>query len=174
MRRFAVVVALVGAGLVGLAGTASAHNSLIDSNPKNEATTDTGPAEVSLTFDLPVRAGEGLNSIAVTGPDGKSRWEAGPATVDSTVVTAPVRELGPKGVYTIGYRVMSADGHPVTGKLTFTLTRAGNGTPAKAAEESAGGGGGIPLWVWLAGAGVLLVAGLVFAMRVGGGDKQNA
>ena len=82
-----------------------------------------------LTFDQPVQAGEGLNSVAVTGPDGKE-WQGGSATVDSNVVTAPVRELGPKGVYTIGYRIVSADGHPVSGKLTFTLTREGNGTPA--------------------------------------------
>lgn len=172
MRRFFVVLALVGAGLVGLAGTASAHNSLISSDPKNESTMDVGPGEVTLTFDLPVRDGEGLNSIAITGPDGKSRWEAGTATVDSRVVSAPVRELGPKGVYTVGYRVMSADGHPVSGKLTFTLTMAGNGTPAKAVDPADSGGGGIPLWVWLGGAAVLLVVGLVFAMRVGSGDKQ--
>lgn len=171
MRRVVAVAALVCAGLVGLAGTASAHNSLTESNPTNESTMDTGPDEVTLTFNLPVREGEGLNSVAVTGPGG-DHWEAGPATVASNVVSTPVRKLGPKGVYTIGYRIMSADGHPVRGKLTFTLTKAGNGTPATVAEP-ADGGGGIPLWVWLGGAAVLLVIGLVFALRVGSGDKQR-
>lgn len=169
MRRVAVVAALVGLALLGTAGPALAHNSLIDSDPKHESTVDKGPGNVTLTFDQPVRDGEGLNSIAVVGPKG-DRWEAGPATVDSNVVSAPVRELGPKGIYKIGYRIMSADGHPVSGELTFNLTRAGDGTPAPAQNSrlSGEGGGGIPLWVWIGGAVVLLGAGLVFALRFGG------
>jgi hypothetical protein len=130
---------------------------------------------VVLTFDQPVQEGDGLNSIAVTGPDGKE-WQAGPATVDSNVVSAPVRELGPKGTYTIGYRIVSADGHPVSGQLEFELTVAGNGTPApadsgatdSAAAGNGGGDDGLPIWVWLVGAAVLLGAGLFVALRMGG------
>lgn len=171
------MLALAGVGLLGLATPAFAHNSLTSSNPANAASVDVGPQTVELTFDQPVQEGDGLNSVAVTGPDG-SHWEAGPAKVDSNVVSAPVRELGPKGTYTIGYRIVSADGHPVSGELTFTLTKAGNGTPAKdlpsgtRAGTSAATGesddGGIPIWVWLVGAAVLLGAGLVFALNIGG------
>ncbi len=184
MRRFArgvAVLALAGVGLLGLATPAFAHNSLTGSNPVNEASLDVGPQTVELTFDQPVQEGDGLNSVAVTGPDG-SHWEGGPAKVDSNVVSAPVRELGPKGTYTIGYRIVSADGHPVSGELTFTLTTAGNGTPAKddpsgtrtdtsdAAGES--DDGGIPIWVWLVGAAVLLGVGLVFALNIGGKQSE--
>ena len=179
MRRLFAVVTLAGLGLFALAAPASAHNSLISSNPANEASLDTGPAAIVLTFDQPVQNGEGLNSVAVTGQDGKE-WQGGAATVDSNVVSAPVRELGPTGVYTIGYRIVSADGHPVSGTLTFTLTKAGNGTPAPASadNESAGsadGGsdsGGLPIWVWLAGAVVLLGAGLFVALRIGGKQPE--
>lgn len=172
------VLVLAGLGLFVMAAPAFAHNSLTGSNPVDEASLDSGPAEVVLTFDQPVQEGEGLNSVAVTGPDGK-QWQGGPATVDSNVVTAPVRELGPKGVYTIGYRVVSADGHPVSGELTFTLTTAGNGTPAPEdssnTRNSAGDSGndGVPIWVWLAGAVVLLGAGLFVALRIGGGKQPE-
>lgn len=188
MRKFAKglsVVALAGLGLFAMASPAFAHNSLTSSNPANEAVLDAGPAEVVLTFDQPVQEGEGLNSIAVTGPDGE-QWQGGAAKVDSNVVSAPVRELGPSGKYTIGYRVLSADGHPVSGELTFELTKAGNGTPAAkgdagwidknpdAGGESGGGdGGGMPIWVWLVGAVVLLGAGLFVAMRIGGGKQPE-
>jgi len=180
MRRLAKglsVLVLAGLGLFALAAPAFAHNSLTGSNPVDEATLDAGPAEVVLTFDQPVQAGEGLNSVAVTGPDGK-QWQGGPATVDSNVVTTPVRELGPKGVYTIGYRIVSADGHPVSGELKFTLTTAGNGTPAPEEttqnSSSAGpGDGGVPVWVWLVGAVVLLGAGLFVALRIGGGKQPE-
>jgi methionine-rich copper-binding protein CopC len=178
MKRLLAVLALAGLGLFALAAPASAHNSLISSNPAENASMEAGPQEIVLTFDQPVQEGEQLNSIAVTGPDGKE-WQGGPARVDSNVVTAPVRELGPRGVYTIGFRIVSADGHPVSGKLTFTLTKAGNGTPAEAnvdgGSSTPGGGsddGGLPIWVWLAGAVVLLGAGLFVAMRIGGKQPE--
>ena len=178
MNKFAKalsVLALAGLGLFALAAPASAHNSLTGSNPADKAVLDAGPAEIVLTFDQPVQEGDGLNSIAVTGPDGE-QWQGGAATVASNVVTAPVRELGPSGTYTIGYRIVSADGHPVSGKVTFTLTKAGNGTPAAASAdsgsvpgtESGGSDSGLPIWVWLVGAGVLLGAGLFVALRIGG------
>jgi copper resistance protein C len=179
MRKLLAVLALVGLGLFALAAPASAHNSLISSNPDDNASLDAGPRTVVLTFDQPVQEGEGLNSVAVIGPDGKE-WQGGSAEVDSNVVSAPVRELGPAGVYTIGYRIVSADGHPVSGKLVFTLTEAGDGTPAPdgangTSAASTGGGDastGLPIWVWLVGAALLLGAGLVVALRIGGKQPE--
>jgi hypothetical protein len=190
MRKFAKavsmslsVLALAGLGLFALAAPASAHNSLTGSNPADKAVLDAGPGEIVLTFDQPVQEGEGLNSIAVTGPDGE-QWQGGAATVDSNVVTAPVRELGPSGTYTIGYRIVSADGHPVSGELTFTVNTAGSGTPAAegdpgwidmnpGADGDSGDDGGMPIWVWLVGAVVLLGAGLFVALRIGGGKQPE-
>lgn len=173
MRKLLTVLALAGLGLFALAGTASAHNSLVSSNPTQDASLAAGPQTVVLTFDEPVQEGKGLNSVAVTGPDGKE-WQGGPATVDSNVVSAPVRELGPTGTYTIGYRIVSADGHPVSGKVTFNLTQAGNGTPAAASAAMSTGtaSSGVPIWVWLVGAGVLLGAGLFVALRIGGKQPE--
>jgi methionine-rich copper-binding protein CopC len=177
MRKLLAVLTLTGLGLFALASPAWAHNSLVSSNPTEEASLSAGPQTVVLTFDQPVQEGEGLNSIAVTGPDGKE-WQGGPASVDSNVVSAPVRELGPKGVYTVGYRIVSADGHPVSGKVTFTLTKAGNGTPAVASASTGSGiadsdpDGGLPIWVWLVGAGLLLGAGLFVALRIGGKQPE--
>lgn len=178
MRRLLAVLALAGLGLFALAVPASAHNSLVSSNPVNEATLDAGPQTVVLTFDQPVQEGEGLNSVAVTGPDG-TQWQGGPAKVDSNVVSAPVRALGPAGIYTVGYRIVSADGHPVSGKVTFTLSKPGTGTPAKVSENTTvpgtteGDSSGVPIWLWLVGAAVLLGAGLFFAMRIGGGKQSE-
>lgn len=175
MKRLLAVLMLAGLGLFALAAPASAHNSLVSSNPSNQASLDAGPQTVVLTFDQPVQEGEGLNSVAVTGPDG-TQWQGGPARVDSNVVSAPLRTLGPAGTYTVGYRIVSADGHPVSGKVMFTLTKPGTGTPAKVTADSPSvpgttsgdSSGGVPIWVWLAGAAVLLGAGLFIAMRIGG------
>lgn len=169
MRRAATVLLLIVLGILGLATPALAHNQLTSSNPADKQSLDTGPGQVVLTFDQPVQAGAGLNTVTVTSENG-DHWEGGAAEVASNVVTTPVRDLGPAGDYTIAYRIISADGHPVDGTLTFTLTEAGDGTPAEPPADSASGedSGGVPIWVWIGGAVVVLGAGLFFALRIGG------
>ncbi|MCE7005035.1 copper resistance protein CopC [Kibdelosporangium philippinense] len=183
MRRFVAASVLAGLAFVGLATPALAHNSLVDSNPKDKVSLATGPQTIQLTFDQPVQDGDGINTISVMDPQG-NHWEAAPPQVNSTVVSAPLRPLGPSGVYRIAWRVLSADGHPVKGELSFTLTTAGNGTPLPAdelakfnngASVSAPGeaeSGGIPTWVWIVGAVLVLGIGIVFALRMGGKEDD--
>ncbi|WP_156755442.1 copper resistance CopC family protein [Actinokineospora pegani] len=183
----ALVTALVALfALVGLAGTALAHNQLVGSTPAQNATLETGPASIELTFDQPVQAGKDLNTIVVVGPDGTSQWQDGTAVVKSNVVSVPLRDLGPAGVYNVGYRILSADGHSVSGQLPFTLTKAGTGTPsdqplnasAPAADDSTSAAApqnandeGVPIWVWIVGAVVLLGGGVLLAAKVGGSEQ---
>jgi methionine-rich copper-binding protein CopC len=181
--RLAAVTVLAGLALAGLATPALAHNSLVDSTPMDKATVQTGPASIQLTFDQPVQDGKAYNTIAVL--DTKdNHWESGPATVSGNVVTAPVRPLGPAGEYSIGWKVLSADGHSVQGSLKFTLSKAGNGTPtppeelAKFTSSAAGqsgdtADGGVPTWVWIVGAVLLLGIGVVLALRMGGKEENG-
>jgi hypothetical protein len=166
MRRLIVALLLTGVAVVGPATPAFAHNVLVGSQPSKGATLTVGPTEVRFDFNAPVRTGP--NTITVLGPNG-THWErTSTATVDGNSVSTRVAPLGPAGVYTASYAIISADGHPVTGDITFTLATAGNGTPitpAVAAVSGGGGGGGVPIWVWILGAAVLLAAGLVFALR---------
>ncbi|MGH3904907.1 MAG: copper resistance CopC family protein [Pseudonocardiaceae bacterium] len=171
MRRIAALFTLVGLALLFGAGPAAAHNVLIGSDPADGAALATGPERVSLTFDLPVQPG--FTTLTVTGPDG-NQWQADAPVEDGATVTAAIRELGPAGEYRIGYQVLSADSHPVRGVVRFTLTTPGNGSPAAppdtAGADPAGAepaGGDTPVWPWLAGAGVLLAAGVLVALRVG-------
>lgn len=148
-------------------GLVAMHNELLGTDPPYGARLGAGPARVMLIFDLPAQ--RGFSTIVVTGPD-RSQWQAGPATEDGTTVSAPVRSLGPAGEYTVAWRIVSADGHPVHGTFPFTLTTAGPGTavaapPNAARSGSATSSAGPPLWPWLTGAGVLVVAGLVIALR---------
>ncbi|MCI2418585.1 copper resistance protein CopC [Saccharopolyspora sp. K220] len=174
MKRLVAVAVLALAALLGGAGTALAHNVLVSSDPADGAQLAAGPREVRLTFDQPVRSGEGYNTVTVVGPDG-SYWTDGQMRVEGNTVIASVRELGPAGVYTIGYRVLSNDGHPVPGKVTFTLTTAGKGAPAPPPQTAEQPGqqaqseesGGMPIWPWIAGAVVLVIVGLVLALRLG-------
>ncbi|HWD05081.1 MAG TPA: copper resistance CopC family protein [Amycolatopsis sp.] len=182
MRKAFLALVITVAALFGLATPALAHNVLISSDPANGASVANGPAKVTLTFDQYVQDAD-VNQIAVTGPDG-NQWAEGPVTVTNNVISAPLRPLGPAGKYTIGYRILSADGHPVSGEIPFTLTKAGTGTPAKVEAAKATGAAsstasssssstGIPIWVWIAGAVVLLAIGLTVALRTGREPDQE-
>jgi copper resistance protein C len=168
------VAALAGFAVLGLGSPAFAHDVLVGSAPAAGATLASGPAEVRFDFNAPVR--EGPNTITVVGPNG-THWERTEnATVTGNSVSTPVAPLGAAGVYTASYRIISADGHPVTGEIHFTLTVAGNGTPAAAAATptSNSGGGGVPIWVWIVGAAVLLGVVLFVALRTGRGGEDSA
>ncbi|QWF80341.1 copper resistance CopC family protein [Amycolatopsis sp. CA-230715] len=175
MKKAVLTIALAAAAVLGTATPAFAHNVLVSSDPPKGASVETGPSKITLTFDAPVQPGN--NQLAVTGPDG-NQWTDGGVEVASNVVSAPVRPLGPAGVYKVGYRILSADGHPVSGETEFTLTKAGTGTPAaaKPADQDtakSSGSSGVPVWVWLVGAVVVLGAGLTLALRTGSGSAKE-
>lgn len=156
------------AAVVGTNGVLAMHNELLSTDPPYGAKLSTGPVRVSLTFDLPAQ--RGFSTLIVTGPD-RSQWQAGPATEAGTTVSAPIRPLGPAGEYTVAWRIISADGHPVQATFPFTLTTPGPGTaaaPSPKADQSgsAAGSDGSTMWLWLAGVSVLLAAGVVLTLRI--------
>jgi methionine-rich copper-binding protein CopC len=152
MKRLLIGAILACVAVLGLATPAFAHDVLVSSNPTNGARLTTGPTTVELSFNAPVQ--NGPNVITVIGPD-RNHWEKTTnATVNGDTASTSVAPLGPAGVYTIGYRVISADGHPSQGQVQFTLTTAGTGTPitttntGPAADTGTGGSGGLPIWMW--------------------------
>lgn len=163
VRRAVAVAMLVGAALLWGAGPAAAHNTLVSADPTDGTQLATGPSEVTLTFDQPVQGG--FNTITVTGP-GDTRWNTGDVTTSGNTASTAVAPLGPTGDYVIGYRVVSADGHPVTGSLRFQLTQAGTGTPVPASAPDSRDDSGLPLWPWILLAVALLAAGVVAALRL--------
>ncbi|MEV0200942.1 copper resistance CopC family protein [Nonomuraea sp. NPDC050691] len=182
MRRLLTVLLLVSAA-VGISLPARAHNVLISSDPKDGAALSAAPAQITLVFDQAVR--QGYAQVGVTGPGGAAMAD-GAASVAAEKVTVKVRPLTAGGAYVVGYRILSADGHPVTGKITFSLTAPASadtqataapeaapsetaGTSdaadsARAAEAAANGGAGMAV-VWIVSALLLLAAGTAVALR---------
>ncbi|OZF53767.1 copper resistance protein CopC [Rhodococcus sp. 14-2470-1b] len=167
MRKLIVAAVAISALLIG-APTASAHSVVTGSTPADGSEIAAGPAQVAVSFnEVPQSQFATLN---VVGPDG-NLWSKGDPRIEGQSIVVDVGELGPAGEYTIAYRVTSADGHPISGTIGFTLTTEGAGTPGAAASATGGGesdddsGGGIPVWIFLV-AGVLVFAGgLAYALR---------
>jgi copper resistance protein C len=183
--RGAAVTVLCGLALLLGAGPALAHTRLESSDPADGASLSTAPQRVSLTFNETMQPG--FTTLTVVGPD-QARYETGDVTANGDTVSIAVRPLGPAGNYQIGYRVVSEDGHPVSGSVGFTLTTAGPGaadaaSPAATAAaptssapvtaESApappAGAGGAPIWPWIVGAVVLVGGGVFAALRMARG-----
>ncbi len=95
-----------------------AHTELVSSSPKDGASVTTLPAMVELTFSEPVGS-RGL-FVVVTDPAGAQVAVGKPDVSDDTVRQA-TNGRGPAGDYTLVYRVVSADGHPVSGELRFVV-----------------------------------------------------
>lgn len=144
-RRTPALLGALAAAVLGplvlalaLAAPAQAHASLVASSPEDGASVATLPDEVSLTFSQEVRAPA---YVVVTGPGGD--LAAGDPAIDGDTVTQAVT-AGPAGDYSLTFRVVSSDGHPITGEVTFTVTEGDGSTPDSSAvaddPEVAGAG----------------------------------
>ncbi|WP_163510922.1 copper resistance CopC family protein [Fodinicola acaciae] len=164
--RFLVLLAAI----AGLAVTAPAyaHDVLVSSTPASGASV---PAPRMVTFVFNDVVLNKFAAVVVTGPDGKQYQDGAPRVVD-TSVSVNVKPLSAKGAYTASYRIVSADGHPVSGDITFTVTSTTPGsldpnapgvTQTTAPPAAAASGGDATPWVIGIGVAILVLAlGAVF------------
>jgi copper transport protein len=113
-RRLLALLALL--ALV-VPAAASAHVTLVSSQPVTQSKVDTPPTEVRLTFNGPVAIS--ANAIRVLAPDGT--LVSGPAKTEGggNVVVAPVSGIVDGKGYTVRWRVVGEDGHSPAGVFTF-------------------------------------------------------
>ncbi|WP_190394207.1 copper resistance CopC family protein [Nocardiopsis quinghaiensis] len=132
-RVAAALLAPLAAALVLAPSPALAHDALTGSSPEDGQTLDSVPEEVVLTFsNAPMEGGSG-SAVVVTGPDEETTYEEGEPAFDGTDVSVGLSTLDQAGEYTIGFRVVSSDGHPIQDTLTFSVTEE---AVAAAAPES--------------------------------------
>jgi len=97
-----------------------AHAILVKAQPEKESTITDVPEEVLLIFNDSV--GQEFLALAVIDPSGKrvDNHDAKLDFTDHSHLRASVSKLDP-GRYTVRYRVLSADGHVVSGKYFFDV-----------------------------------------------------
>ncbi|MFI9843304.1 copper resistance protein CopC [Nonomuraea sp. NPDC051941] len=108
----------------GMAAPALAHDALKSSSPAKDAEVKSLD-EVRLEFTAGVR----LPFVIVRGPGG-AELQSGKPEADGKVVTQAVKEPLPDGKYTIAYRVVSSDGHPIEGEIPFKVKGAETPSPS--------------------------------------------
>lgn len=115
-------MAMLAAALIVVVGwfapTAGAHAVLMSTDPDDGATLETPPGQVTLEFNEPVVITG--TPVELRTPDGgEVTGLASQLEGASVVVTLP--DLTEEGSYTVAWRVVSADGHPISGAFLFHL-----------------------------------------------------
>jgi copper transport protein len=132
MIRAAATLAAAAALLLGLPAGALAHAVLTHTTPHQGASVERAPAEVVLEFNEPVEASFGAVRVFDSNGERVDRGEVShPGGEQGSAAIALEDGLG-RGVYTATYRVVSADGHPVSGGFSFGVGEAvgtGRDTP---------------------------------------------
>ncbi len=111
----AVVVAL--AMLLGAGGAASAHDELTGTEPADGASVEVLPPTLELSFtSVPSGIGAQVTVLDDAGED----WAEGPVEIVDRTATQSLRAGAPAGEYTVSWRVVSSDSHPIEGVFSFT------------------------------------------------------
>lgn len=184
---FAGLVLAAVAALLALVpvSPASAHDVLEAVEPADGSVVAVVPATVRLTFNhTPI----GLGSQVLVKDENGTNQAEGPVIIVDNRVSQAVKADAPSGRYTVVWRVVSSDSHPIEGTFTFTAGP-GSGTgqpgtppaspapaPAPAPATKTAATTGFP-WGWAAGAAVLAAglaaAGVYVRRRVSGRDDEQ-
>lgn len=155
-QLLAVLAILVGVLALGT-GIASAHATVETSSPADGQSLPTSPEEISVTFSESVSTVSG--GLRVLNADGKQVSTGESRVSDGRTLVTDISETLPDGTYVATYRVLSADGHPVSGSLLFGV---GSGALDRSAQPTSDGD---RLWEIIGGIArsVLYLAALIAA-----------
>ena len=160
-RQLVAALAIL-VGVLALGTTAaSAHATLESSSPADGQSVPASPSEIRITFSEAVTTISG--GLSVLDADGKTVDVGNSEVVDGRTLVAPISETLSDGTYVTTYRVLSADGHPVSGSLLFGV---GEGALDRSAQPSSNGDrlweiiGGISRFIMYLAA--LIAAGVAF------------
>ena len=127
--------AILAAALLGAVAPASAHDAAESTSPASGATVAAPPEKVSVTFNKNPLA---LGSQMLVNDAAGANWADGAVEIVDNVASQKLKPGAPAGAYTVVWRVVSSDSHPIEGNFTFTATAGAAGSTAVAAVPTMG------------------------------------
>ncbi|MFD3469010.1 copper resistance protein CopC [Streptomyces sp. NPDC058682] len=116
-----VLVASVLALLFGGAAPALAHTALSGSDPADGSVLETPPRQVTLTFTESVSFPDAALRVLSPANERVNPRPAQHADGKGNTARVELADKLPEGTYTVAWRVISADGHPISGAFTFSI-----------------------------------------------------
>jgi methionine-rich copper-binding protein CopC/putative copper export protein len=124
IRRRLVATALASLALLGTPLLLYAHARLVRSSPAENAQLDAPPSSLTLWFsEQPELRFTSIRLVDSAGIS-ISVGAAAKLTGDASAVTIPVATQLGRGRYTVIWRTAAADGHPTSGRYSFTVLNA--------------------------------------------------
>ncbi|MET8179949.1 copper resistance protein CopC [Streptomyces sp. NPDC005336] len=117
------------------ASSASAHAALTSTGPGDGSVVKTAPTEVTLNFSEGVLLSK--DSVRVLDPKGKrvDTGKTGHAGGKASTAAVGLHSGLPDGTFTVAWKAVSEDSHPVSGAFTFSI-----GAPSKTTVKVSSGG----------------------------------
>ena len=135
VKRVVPLVVLLLLVLVAGGGIAQAHSELVSTTPEDGQVLDAPPTELTFTFNEDLLP-DFVNFVA-TDPGGQV-LELAVSGVNGPTATVAWPAEAPGGEWRVDYRVVSQDGHPVDGGITFSYAaESPSPTPTSAAPSPA-------------------------------------
>lgn len=126
------VLAVLLVSLLAPLSTAAAHDVLTETNPEDGQTLETMPEAIELTFsDTPLAIG---SEVLVQDAQG-TNWATGEVQIVDNTAQQAISAEAPAGQYTVTWRVVSSDSHPIEGVFRFTAEGPAAAAPATAPAE---------------------------------------
>ncbi|WP_430591897.1 copper resistance CopC family protein [Humidisolicoccus flavus] len=111
-------VALLAALQIGATQPASAHDELIGSTPTSGEVLESAPSEITLEYSANVLE---LGAAMIVVDQSDVEWATSEVEVNGPLVSATFSEVLPDGQYDVRWRVVSSDGHPISGVVPFQV-----------------------------------------------------
>lgn len=115
--------------------SASAHDSLVESDPAADSTVETLPDQLTLTFSAALIGGDGASEVVVLDPEGNNVAEGAPE-LDGAMLTQKLGSGTVGGLYNVQWKVVSSDGHPTSDEFDFTVSTGSTGDAEVTAAPS--------------------------------------
>jgi copper resistance protein C len=112
--------------ILGISAPANAHAELVEASPAADSLIGALPEYVDLTFGeniMTLDGSEGSNIITVVDSNG-AKVDDETIVVNAAVVSVGIKPGFGDGTYTVTYRVVSEDGHPIEGSYKFEVGEA--------------------------------------------------
>ena len=133
LLSFVLVSFVCAAAVLGLAGPAAAHDAAESSSPAQGASVEVVPEKVSVTFNNnPLGIGSSFSIKDAAGAE----WADGPVEIVDNVASQKLKAGAPAGQYTVAWRVVSSDSHPIEGTFSFTAATAATAAGGAAPDAS--------------------------------------
>ncbi|PEC21403.1 copper resistance protein [Bacillus cereus] len=136
MRRLGIWLLIACVFIILIPKNASAHAYVVKSNPAENETLKKAPSVVKIEFDEDIQVSH-FNTLFVRDSSGK-RVDLKDAHIDKgnkKLLEAGLKENLKNGLYSIQWKAISADGHPIQGVIPFRVGLAEAGADDVQVEE---------------------------------------